>query len=101
MIEKLEFTTVDGSHKPGDVEVYALSTCGHCRRALNFLDNNNVQYRYVYVDLLPVEDKNQVKDDLKNNFPESRVAFPFLVIDGSKQLTGFMEDEWKNILNLK
>ncbi len=100
MIEKLEFTKIDGSHKPGDITVYALSTCGHCRRALNFLDENNVEYRYVYVDLLPVEEKNGVKDDLKSKFPDSRVAFPFLVMDDTRQLTGFKEDEWKSTLSL-
>jgi hypothetical protein len=50
MIENIKFTFKDGKHNPGDVVVYALSTCGHCKRALNFLDSNSVKYRFVYVE---------------------------------------------------
>lgn len=100
MIETITFTFKDGKHNPGDVIVYALSTCGHCKRALNFLDSNSVKYRFVYVDLLPSEVKNKLKEYLvqKSNM---YVAFPFLVIDDTNFFTGFIEEEWRRILKLE
>ncbi|NMB64622.1 MAG: glutaredoxin family protein [Spirochaetes bacterium] len=100
MIENITFTYRDGSHDAGNVTVYALSTCGHCKRALNFLDSNSVKYRFVYVDLLPSEEKNKLKDYLvqKSNM---YVAFPFLVIDDNTFFTGFIEEEWRRMLKLE
>ncbi len=100
MIENITFTYKEGSHNAGNVTVYALSTCGHCKRALNFLDSYLVKYRFVFVDLLPAEVKNKLKEYLvqKSNM---YVAFPFLVIDDTTFFTGFIEEEWKRMLKLE
>ncbi|HOE20846.1 MAG: glutaredoxin family protein [Spirochaetes bacterium] len=100
MIENINFTYKDGLLSPGDITVYALSTCGHCKRALKFLDDNSVKYKFVYVDLLSSEEKNNIKDYLakKSNM---YVAFPFLVIDDSTFFTGFIEEEWRRLLKME
>ncbi len=97
MFDYLEYVTVEGEDRNHDVEVYALSTCGFCKRALAFMEKNKIAYRYVYVDKVPLELKNRAKTELKEKFNE-HVAFPFAVIDGSTSLVGFIEPDWKKTL---
>jgi glutaredoxin len=97
MFDYITYTTVEGPRQAHQVEVYALSTCGFCKRALEFLKNQGISHRYVHVDLLPLEVKNQIKEALRSQFNQA-VSFPFLVIDGKKALVGFVEAEWRKAL---
>jgi glutaredoxin len=93
MLETLEYIDVPGSDSGHEITIYALSTCGFCKRALAYLDTKGFAYRYVYMDRLPLETKNAAKQVLKDRFKDS-VAFPFAVIDGDKHLVGFIEPDW-------
>lgn len=97
MNNDLEFVYMDGENVPGDITVYALSTCGFCKRALEFLRENSIKFRYIYIDKLPVDVKTSVKTELRDKSGKN-VAFPFVVIDGNKYLVGFVVDEWKREL---
>jgi len=97
MFDYLEYSAVAGNDARHDVEIYALSTCGFCKRALAFLNEHGIAYRYVYVDLVPMETKNRAKDALKAKFNE-HVSFPFAVIDGTATLIGFIEPDWRKTL---
>lgn len=98
-MDDIEFTNVDGARSDHDVTVYALSTCGFCKRALQFLKEHEIEHQYVYVDRIPFEDKQEVKAKLAEDSGK-RVAFPFLVVDGHTYLTGFVEDEWRSTLGV-
>ena len=100
MNEKIEFTIIDGKNKFNDVCLYALSTCGHCKRALQYLNDNEIAFKYVFIDLLPFELKNQLKGELREKF-DQRIAFPFLVINQKECIVGFFEDEYENLLTYK
>jgi glutaredoxin len=97
MFDYLEYTDVPGSTESHYVEVYALSTCGFCKRALAFLKEKGIAHRYVHVDLVPLETKNQAKAALAEKFKE-HVSFPFAVVDGEKTLIGFIEEDWRKTL---
>jgi glutaredoxin len=97
MFDYLKYTQVAGKNDRHDVEVYALSTCGFCKRALYFLNENHIAYRYVYVDLVSIDVKNQAKEALKAQFAE-HVSFPYAVIDGKTTLVGFLELDWRKTL---
>lgn len=99
MLETLAYTDVPGSKNIHIVTVYALSTCGFCKRALGYLNSKGVAYRYVYMDHVPLETKNETKKILKDRFKEN-VAFPFAVVDGDKHLVGFIEPDWAKTLGL-
>jgi glutaredoxin len=71
----------------GQVLLYALSTCGWCRKTRNLLDELGVEYDYVYVDQLEGEPKREALDR----------TFPTLVIDG-EALIGFQEDRMRQAL---
>jgi glutaredoxin len=99
MLDTLGYTVVDGVRKDHDITVYALSTCGFCKRSLAFLNDHGVAYRYIYVDKIPLETKTEVKRILKEQY-HADIAFPFATIDGKEHLVGFIEPDWKKTLGL-
>jgi glutaredoxin len=97
MLEYINYTAVPGAVSARDVEVYALSTCGFCKRALAFLKDQGIAYRYVHIDLMPFETKERVKKDLADRFHE-HISFPYAVVDGRVTLIGFIEADWRRKL---
>ena len=70
--------------------VYALSTCGHCRSAKRLLDNNNVKYDSVEVDLLSRDEMKKTLDEVRKVNPQA--AFPTILI-GDKVIVGYREHD--------
>lgn len=99
MIDKLEFTENDGSVEKHDLALYALSTCAFCKRAIQFLQDNDVKFRYIYLDEINPMVKQTVKSELKSRYSSSPV-FPILVIDNEEAVSGFSEERWREILSL-
>lgn len=99
MLDTLEYTKVEGENKKHAVTVYALSTCGFCKRALSFLDTHKFEYFYIYMDKIPLETKTEAKKILKERFKQD-VAFPFAVVDDREPLVGFIEADWKRTLEV-
>lgn len=99
MLDYLTYTHEPGSKKDRSITVYALSTCGFCRRGLQFLRDHSLDFSYVYVDELPLEVKNRVKKELLDTFHKD-VSFPFLVLDDRETLVGFIEPDWKATLGV-
>jgi glutaredoxin-like protein NrdH len=93
MIELDCLEQVLGSKSEHDLVLFALSTCPHCRNARNFLDNNDLAYRFVYLDLLKGDEQKNVLDTASKYNP--RKSFPTLVVDDDEVLVGFTESEWK------
>lgn len=88
----LQAEHVEGENK-GKIMLYALSTCGWCRKTKELLNELGVEYEYIYVDLL--EDEDTAMDEVKKLNP--RRSFPTLVID-DKCIVGFKEDEIREAL---
>jgi glutaredoxin-like protein NrdH len=96
MIELGCLEDVEGSKKDHDLVLFALSTCPHCRNAKSFLDNNDVAYRFVYVDQLEGDEQKAVVEEATKYNP--RRSFPTLVIDDDEVLVGFTEQDWRSKL---
>ncbi len=82
------------------VFLYALSTCGHCRNTKKLLDDNNVVYDYVFVDLLSKDEMGKVLDEVRKVNPQT--SFPTIVIgeNGEKVIVGYRELEILEALGL-
>ena len=80
------------------VYMYALSTCGWCRKTKRFLDENEVEYDFVDVDLLSGEEKQEVMEEVKRWNP--RRNFPTIVIDDEEVVVGFNESRLREVLDL-
>ena len=100
MFDFIEFTEVPGESGDHELKLFALSTCGFCKRAIAFLKEQGVGYSFVYVDKLPVGVKKRTKDEFHKRFM-ARMLYPAMVIDGHDTLIGFTEDTWKQKLGLK
>ncbi|OYT46287.1 NrdH-redoxin [Thermoplasmatales archaeon ex4484_6] len=81
---------MDGEPK-GDVKLFALSTCVWCRRTKRLLDSLGIGYRYIFMDLLDRETRDEVEKDVRRYNP--RCSFPTLVIDDKRTIVGFQEEE--------
>jgi len=99
MYEDITFIVEDGKNATNELTIFALSTCGFCRRGMNFLRENEMKFRYVYIDKIDFEKKSKLKKDLQEKF-NKRVAFPFLVCNDEKAIVGFVKSDWEDICGL-
>jgi glutaredoxin-like protein NrdH len=92
---KVDWIQVDGENK-GDVVLYALSTCGWCRKTKRFLGELGVQYKYKDVDLLSGAERDEVIQEVERWNP--RRSFPIIVINGKEAVVGYDVDRIKELL---
>ncbi len=98
-IDSAQYHKVEGEKNTPQIRVYALSTCAFCEKAMRYLESNGFTYEYLFMDRIPVEDKRQMKAELKEQFGNIPV-FPLLVIDQKEALSGFTEERWAQSLGL-
>lgn len=89
-------------HKPGTkkdkkIMLYALSTCMWCKKTKKFLDDHDVDYHYIFVDLLEENERDIVLKEVEKH--NSAVSFPTIVVDG-KGLVGFDEKRLKEAIGV-
>lgn len=82
----MKFTKVDGTHKV-DIKIYALSTCGWCKKAKQFLNDKGIAYSFVDVDMLDDDENLTAMETVKKWNPAG--SFPTIVINDTKGLRGF------------
>jgi glutaredoxin len=85
---------VEGENK-GKILLYALSTCGWCRKTRQLLDDLGVAYDYIYVDLLEGDDQDKTMNDVHKCNP--RGSFPTIMIN-KVCIAGFKKDEIREAL---
>ena len=78
--------------------VYALSTCGHCEVTRKMLDDLEVRYKAVVVDLLPPDEKDKAVQELITFNPHC--TFPTLVY-GDRVIIGRKLQEIKAMLGVR
>ena len=89
------FTKVDGGKDGHTVRLYALSTCGWCRKTKELLDSQGVAYEYVYVDQCDGDERTQVTEQVRSLNP--RGSFPTLQID-DEVVVGYDDDRILELL---
>lgn len=77
---------------------YSLSTCGHCEVTKKMLDDLEVDYVSVVVDLLPADEKDKAVQEITMYNP--RCTFPTLIY-GDKVVVGRKLQEIKEILGIQ
>jgi glutaredoxin-like protein NrdH len=92
--------TMSREHVPGknagSIMLYALSTCGWCKKTKELLNNLGVEYDYIFVDLLQDDESETVVKELEKWNP--RRSFPTLVINNDKCIIGYNEDEIREVI---
>ena len=84
--------------KKGKIMLYALSTCGWCKKTKDLLSELGLEYSYIFVDQVDEKEKDIVMNDVRKWNP--RCSFPTIVINDEKCIVGYKEDEIKEALGL-
>jgi glutaredoxin len=83
---------VEGKNK-GNIILYALSTCGWCKKTKQLLDELGIAYDFIDVDLLEGKERETIEAEIKKW--NSRVSFPTMVISNDHCIIGFDEEQIK------
>ena len=87
----------DNSDRLPQVTLYALQTCSHCREAKIFLQQNQIAFRTVYMDLLVGEERSETMRRLRSINPAC--SFPTIMVN-QEVIVGFKEEKLRRILSL-
>ncbi|MBD3348966.1 MAG: glutaredoxin family protein [Candidatus Eisenbacteria bacterium] len=93
-----EWQSIQGENSSHDVVFYGLSTCVWCKKTRKLLEDSDVSFRYLDVDLVPREKRGGVVDELKRVNPTG--SFPTVVIDGDKVVVGYRPEQLMEELGL-
>jgi len=94
-LNKVKVTGKNNKHK---VLMYAISTCAWCKMTKKFLNENDVEYEYVDVDLASDEDHEKIREDIISKGGDP--SYPTLIIDNKTVITGFRKDKIEEALEL-
>lgn len=80
---------------------FTLSTCMWCNLGKKWLNEKGYDYSYLDVDKIPVEDKNQLKAELRELTGENP-RYPFIVlVDKGTWHSGYDSSGWEGLLGGK
>ena len=89
-------------HVPGEnagyIMLYALSTCGWCRKTRELLEQLGVQYDYEYVDLLKGDDRDKAILAVRKWNPAS--SFPTIIFNNKDVIVGYQDEAIRKALKL-
>ena len=94
---EMNTTHVDGENK-GKIILYALSTCGWCKKTKKFLNELGLAYDYIDVDKLEGQEKDDVKECIREWNP--KCSYPTLVINDKDCVAGFRGDDIRKALGI-
>ena len=89
---------VSGAKSDHKVFLFALSTCGWCRRTKKYLEDKGITFDFVYVDLLAGDEREETVSEVRKWNP--RASFPTIVVDSERAIVGFRQDEIEEALDL-
>lgn len=90
--------SVPGSRNNHRVLFYGLSTCIWCKRTRQFLEENDVAFDVIYVDLLEGAERDAAIEEVRRWNPAT--SFPTLIIDNERSIIGYRPREMKEALEL-
>lgn len=84
----------DGTDK-GQLMLYALSTCGWCKKTKSLLQELNVAFDYMDVDKLEKEARTSTLDEIRKWNPAC--TFPSLIVNNNSCIVGFNEKKIREL----
>ncbi len=94
----MQFSKVSGKKNDHKVTLYALSTCVWCKLTKQFLNENDIEYEYIDVDLLDANDKQKIHEIIQDK--SGSLSYPTTIIDDKVVINGFRKDKLKEALEL-
>jgi glutaredoxin len=84
-----------GKNDSIDVMAFTLSTCQWCKKCKRYLRDKDIEFRYIDVDQIDVQDKMETLNYLRKNYQE-RISYPFLICDDT-YVVGYDPDRYDEI----
>ncbi len=94
----MNVSKVSGKNNKHKVFLYALSTCVWCKLTKQYLNENNVQYEFVDVDLEDEKDKQKIHETIQDK--GGMISYPTTIVDDKVVINGFRKDKLKEALEL-
>ena len=91
----MDIKHVPGKSK-GKVMLYALSTCGWCKKTKKLFDSLGIEYHYVDVDLVEGEEKESLRKEIMRWNP--RGSFPTIVFNDQICIVGYDEKKINEVI---
>ncbi|MFW6041190.1 MAG: glutaredoxin family protein [Thermoplasmatota archaeon] len=92
-----EITKVEGENDKNEVFLYAISTCGWCKKVKKLLKEMDIEYEYIDIDTVSGSNSKEIREELKEYNPSG--SCPTLVInDGGDVIIGYQKDKIKEVL---
>ena len=79
----------------GDIFIYALSTCGWCKKTKNLLSSLGLEYSFVDVDQLSGLAKEEAAAEMTKYNPNG--SFPTIILNKKECIVGFQEDRLREV----
>ena len=89
---------IDGKHNTYKVLLYALSTCIWCRKTRQLLEDEDVTFDFVYVDLVDAEERKMAREHIRQF--SDRTSFPAVIFDDADCIIGYKPDAIKERLGI-
>ena len=96
-LSKIHFIHKEGENKGKNLILISLSTCGFCKKAVQFLTEKGVPFAYTYLDKETPAAKKLLRAYVSETFDTS-ITYPFLMIDNKKWISGFLRVEWEDLI---
>jgi glutaredoxin len=84
-------TRVAGINNQNKVMVYSLSTCVWCKKTKKLLQDLDVQFDYIDVDLSTKEDRKKMR--------RKTLSYPLIIINDQIEINGYNEENIRKTLN--
>ena len=94
----MDISKVSGKNNKHKVFLYALSTCVWCKLTKQYLNENNIEYEYVDVDLCNEEEKQKIHETIQSK--GGTLSYPTTIVDDKIVITGFRKDKLKEALEI-
>ena len=96
-LSKVPFMHVEGENKSKNLIMISLTTCGFCKKAMQFLTEKGVPFAYIYLDKETPAVKKLLRTYISETYDTS-ITYPFLMIDNKKWISGFLRVEWEDLI---
>ncbi len=90
--------SISGHRNEHHTVFYGLSTCIWCKRTRQFLEDQSVEFDFVYVDLLEGQEREEAIEQVR--CWNSAVSFPTVVVSDNQCVVGYKPEKLEEALGL-
>lgn len=91
----MDYKTVPGKFNKHEVVIYTISTCMWCTKLKRKLQQNNIEYTYLDVDLC--DEIDELRSKLRRHRPV--LAFPMMFIDDEFISNEFIDEKISDLVD--